>query len=374
MNIYYYFAVKRDCTKIIGVKFAENKKDLADILYKLKEYLLFCIVIPKIFIKLKVNDILGILEHIKYQIGSGHNLLQAVSSLLSINNSIKFQYFLTIIYQKLNVGENAASAFQGILGNNELFFIEIMEKYGSLKTSIKYLIRYIEFNNDLKKLLKNKLSYPIFLCVFVLGIFLIYLYYIFPKINCFYSTESNTSTWIFEFLSVFIVLSTYYVIVIKFFKKLLFSDIFCKSLAQDFNTLIFSTTLSIFLSSGIFFVRSIEIMKNMYAKSFFKNYMNDIYDDLQKGVCIYESFYKYKKFFRMDFIEIIKISELNNKMQEMMLKYSEKLYSDINEKITSLTNKLVIYITIIAGIILIVTLSTVLNPIYKFVQDIDNVV
>lgn len=374
MNIYYYFAVRKDCKKIIGVKFAENKKDLADILYKLKEYLLFCVVVPKIFIKLKIDDILGILEHIKYQVGSGNNLLQAVNSLLCINKSITFQYFLTIIYQKLNVGENACSAFQEILGKNELFFIEIMEKYGALKTSIKYLIRYIKFNNDLKKLLKNKLTYQIFLCVFVLGIFLVYMYYIFPKINCFYNAKNNTSTQIFVFFSVFIILPIYYVIVIKFFKKWLFSDIFCKGFARDFNTLIFSTNLSILLSSGIFFVRSIEIMKNMYAKGFFKNYMNDIYDDLQKGVCIYESFYKYKKFFRIDFIEIIKIAELNNKMQEMMSSYSEKLYSDIKEKIVSVTNKLVIYITITAGVVLITTLSTVLSPIYKFVQDIDNII
>lgn len=374
MNIYYYFAVKNDNSKVSGIKFAENKNDLANNLYTLNEHLLFCITIPKMFMKLKICDVVLILEHIMYQINSGHNLLQAIKSLLNFNDAIKFQYFLTIVYQKLNIGESVVSAFQNIFNEKELLFLNVMEKYGSIKKSIKYLIMYIEFNSDLKKLLKNKLSYPIFLCIFALAVFFIFLYYIFPKINCIYESKTNSTMYLYIVIISLGILFLYYILLFKFFKKYLFSDILLKNLIKDFHTLVFATTISILLSSGVFFVKAIEIMKNIYVNSFFETCINDITSSLEKGISIYDVFYKYKKYFRMDFMEIIRIAELNNKMQEMISRYSEKLYSEIKEKINSLVIKLTIYFTITAGTILMITLSNIMDPIYKFIQDAENII
>lgn len=374
MNIYYYFAVKNDNSKVSGIKFAENKIDLANNLYTLREHLLFCIMIPKMFIKLKICDVVLILEHIMYQLNSGYNLVQAINSLLNFKNSIKVQYFLTIIYQKLNTGESVVSAFKNIFNKKELLFLNVMEKYGAIKKSIKYLIMYIEFNNDLKKLLKNKLSYPVFLCIFALIVFFIFLYYLFPRINCIYESKTNTTIYFYIVVISAGILFLYYILLFKFFKKYLFSDILLKNLIKNFHTLVFTTILSILLSSGIFFVKAVEIIKNIYVNSFFKTCINDIANNLEKGISVYDAFYKYKKYFRSDFIEIIRIAEINNKMQEMISKYSEKLYYEVKEKINLITNKLIVYFTIMAGIILIITLSNIMDPIYKFAQDAENII
>jgi type II secretory pathway component PulF len=123
-------------------------------------------------------------EKLAYLCGGGLLLPDAIESLAKNTSSAKERFLSRQILEKLRDGDNFTQAIRkccDFLDGSMLSMLELGDLTGKISNSLRSIVDLLRRKIETKKRFVAGLSYPIFICCVALGVILIFLFYLMPR-------------------------------------------------------------------------------------------------------------------------------------------------------------------------------------------------
>ncbi|OGI29570.1 MAG: hypothetical protein A2288_03170 [Candidatus Moranbacteria bacterium RIFOXYA12_FULL_44_15] len=327
-------------------------------------------------------------------ISSGLPLSRALKNISAQTKNKKFKKILDDIFKEIQSGSTFADClarYPGIF--NELFvnMIRVGEAGGNLEEVLNILALQLEKEHDLTSKVRGAMVYPAVIIVAMVGIAILMLTYILPKI-----------TGVFKDMNVDLPASTKFVIAIsdalqhhgflvgagfvalviffKFFlttgagkKTIAFVSIhlpLIKNIVIKVNSARFARIYSSLLKSGVSVVESLKIISRTLTNYYYTEAISSGIEDIQKGVNLSQVIAKYPKIFPVLVYQMIEVGEETGKTEEVLLKLAEFYEAEIEQITKNMSSIIEPVLMIFIGSAVGFFAVSMLQPMYSLMDNI----
>lgn len=338
-------------------------------LVKRKSYLISYKSINKKFLKLKVNDLIMLLEHIKCQRSESFSVIKALESFINVSDNIVLIFFLKNALKHLKSGETISSAFQDIFDEALIGFFITLENTGDFELVVNSMIEYIKLRSTIKYSILSKMKYPIFVFLATSCVLFGFSEFLLPTISGVFEQSNQIETLIccYKIITFSLML---YILVCIFSDKFVVQNPLTGPFVIRLNNWYFSMVLCINLKSKILLAKAIDNAVSSINNIYIRNEFSNITKKIQSGYSISESI-RTTKFISKGLLEFLSIGEVSNKFLEMLNAYNniEKMY--ISEKIKNASLIASYGIILGSGVMLIFLIIGFFIPLYSQLFNID---
>ena len=285
--------------------------------------------------------------------------------------------------QQIEKGVSLHRAFSKITMNKEFMeMIKIGEETGNLEIVFKNLYEKYEFNQKIKKDVKNLSIYPVTVIVTALVIVFILLKFVVPKFVLIYSDIGQELPKITQIViniskitdkySVFILIAIiFFIFGLKNWKEKNeknFEKIFLKTkmigqMYKNICILNFTRNMYSLTDANVPLIQSLKMCTN--SKSHILNEeVKKIILKIEKGESIHKSF-KNPTFFDNEYISFLTIGEKTGEMKISFFNLNEIYYEKVSEKIKWFLKMFEPLSIIFIGVIIGIIVFSVMLPIFK---------
>jgi type IV pilus assembly protein PilC len=327
-------------------------------------------------------------------ISSGLPLSRAVSNIAVQTKNKRFSSVLIDINKNIQAGESFSDSlakYPGIFGDLFVNMVRVGEVSGNLEEVLDILAVQLEKEHDLTSKVKGAMTYPAVIVVAMIGIAILMLTYILPKI-----------TGVFTDMNVALPASTRFVIGVSdalrnhgflvgagFVLGIFFLRIFVKTEAGKktigflaihipavsnivikVNCARFARIYSSLLKSGVSVVESLKILSDTMTNFYYKRAINDGIEKVQKGVNLSVVIGENPHIFPVLVTQMLQVGEETGRTETVLLKLAE-FYEDevtqISKNLSSIIEPiLMIFIGSAVGFFAI----SMLQPMYSIMDNI----
>jgi len=395
MPIYNYIAKTKEGEEVTGIMDAASQRDLARLLDQ-KGYVLISAKekskrqgITLSFKRVSLKEKMMAVRNLQVMISAGVSLPKAI---LVISNQTKSRYFKKVlreIHDRIIKGDPLSSAIQNYPNIfPEIFssMIKVGEKTGGLADVLGILASHLEKDHRLRSKVKGALMYPAVVVCAMIGIGVIMLITVVPKLNDAFKSlnvDLPTSTKIMMNLGTY--MKEYWYLVFVFFLSIITFFIlvkrkpklkekwdlfllklpFVSKLIKKINTTYTARTLSSLISGGVSITETLEIASETVSNTQFKKALQQAARDIKKGKKLSVIISQFPKIYPPIFVQMLEVGEETGKTSEVLSKLAEFF----EEEVTNTTQNLAsiiepILLLIIGGVIALFAVSMV-KPIYS---------
>jgi len=285
--------------------------------------------------------------------------------------------------QQIEKGVSLHRAFSKITANKEFMeMVKIGEETGNLEIVFKNLYEKYEFNQKIKKDIKNLSIYPVTVIITALVIVFILLKFVVPKFVLIYSDigqELPKVTQIVINLSkitdrygiIFLAVIIFLFFILKkwkrqnekvFEKKILGTKIIGK-MYKNICILNFTRNMYSLTAANVPLIHSLKMCTNSKSNILNKE-LKKIILKIEKGESIQKSF-KNTTFFDNEYISFLTIGEKTGEMKISFFNLNEIYYEKVSEKIKWFLKMFEPLSIIFIGVIIGIIVFSVMLPIFK---------
>lgn len=404
MPIYIYSAADQDGKIVKGARDAENEKVLASTLKSEGLFLLdarekgtglkslnFRIDLDELLSRIKpigLVDKLFFTRNLAVMIGAGLSLPRALDGLAKETPNHKLRKIIADVNSAVVKGRNFAEALRGhrnVFGDLYINMIEVGETSGKLTLVLKLLAKQMKRDHDLRRRVKGALIYPSIIISALLGIGALMMIYVVPTLSGVLKdldVPLPITTQIIIAISDFLLnyaawaLIGFILLVLLIWRalksergKIIFdhavlrAPIFGK-LIKKFNIARFCRTLAYLLTSGVPFVRSLEVTSSVLGNTRFQDAAKRASQEIQKGKQLHQVLELYPNIFDPVVIELISVGEETGKISDMMLRLAMFYEEDVASTTKNLSTVIEPLLMIVIGGAVGFFAISVLQPIY----------
>ena len=396
MAVYRYTAIDKAGNSVMGNLEAENEHVLYNIL-KERGLLLQKAGTEKKYFKrrkkVKPEDLIEFSHQMAFITESGLPLIHGLSD---IQKSIKEPVFTTTleaVIHDLSAGDSLSqslSRYPQVFSPSYVAVINAGESSGSLPESFRDVAHYLEWVLNLKKQIKQALTYPFIVIVLITIAMIIFITYVIPKLVKFilelnrpiplptkiliYFNEFFLNWWPF-LLGFFIVVVLSSIIGMRFEKirflwdkhKLNIPKI--GELFRDLALVRFVNYLRILYRAGIQIHQSFAILREVVGNRFYQQKIDRIRELIMEGESLADSIEKVGGF--PPLIErSLRVGERTGALESTLEQLGSFLDRQINSNVKKITTLLEPLLLIFIGLILIFIILSVIWPIYGILGEI----
>lgn len=331
-------------------------------------------------------------RNLQVMIAAGISLPRALGILANQSKSKKLKDALLDIRGEVTKGRT----FSAGLGKHsdifpELFvsMIKVGEETGTLEDVLRILTEQMEKEHEIKGKIKGAMMYPAVIIVAMLGIGILMLVVIVPKLAQVFSElgiELPLSTklviGIGTFLSKFwflvpliilaFVFSTRAVLRTKI-GKLVFDTIALRvpiiaPIIRKTNSGYTVRTLSSLIASGVPIVRSLEIVSGTLSNVHYKKAMAEAAEKVRKGAKLAEVLKRHKKIYPILVIQMIEIGEETGETSTILQKLAEFFEDEVANATKNLSAVIEPFLMIIVGAAVGFFAISMIQPMYSMME------
>lgn len=296
-------------------------------------------------------------RNLAVMISSGLPVPRAIQNMSVQTKNKRFSKVLTQVGEDLQTGmtfAEALSKYPGIF--NELFvnMIGVGEISGNLEEVLDILATQLEKDNDLVSKVRGALIYPMVIVFVMIGVGILMLTYILPKIvSVFQGLDVQLPATTMFIIGISDFLRNHYILVplgafviiigVRFFahtqagksffgKLFLYLPIFGPIIIKV-NCARFARIYSSLLKSGVPVVRALGIISKTLTNVHYKKAIDVAVADIQKGVNLSEILSRYPRLFPVLVPQIVQVGEETGQT-EMVLRRLAEFYEDEVSQIT----------------------------------------
>ena len=313
-------------------------------------------------ISISSKDKINLLEQLSNLLNSGIPLMNSFKIIMYQTSDKKMKLLVTEMIKNLNKWDSLKEVFskyKNIFNIFDLSIIEMWEVTWKLWDSIETIYIKEEKSRELKSKIIWALIYPMVIVTLSLGMILVFMIYVIPKITDMYKdakvnlpeltqTVINISNflqrniyeiiiWVIIFIILFIIFKSHPKTKIYFDKAILHVPIFWPLIQKKILSL-FTSSLSILLNSWVIINKSLEIssraLENDYYEKDLKKIIRNVsmwktlswcmwIDDIQS--------WKQNFLFPIELASVVKIWEETWKLSHLLWKISIKYTKQIDE-------------------------------------------
>tara|TARA_A100000171_G_C2138905_1_gene152891 strand:- start:5893 stop:7077 length:1185 start_codon:yes stop_codon:yes gene_type:complete len=393
MPYFSYRAFSNQGERFSGYRLAETPKMLARDLLKEDLYLVSCrrSFFKKLFKTPKEKEFQDFLRHMATLLKAGFSLGE---SLESYEGSSSFESIIFSLLRDIKQGKSFPHAFQNHFSLKDPLissFMTVAEKKGILSQGFEHIILYLKEKNDLKSKIMNSLGYPVFLFVLVLLLISFLLTEVVPQLDTFLrsggselplqsqlllSFSNQIGSWIKLFSgAVFFLFPVVFLVSYFSEKGALFIGKKCLkipligSLLHKREQLLFLKNIYLLLEAGVLLPEAMELSCSGNS-AYFKNAINQVYQDVIKGHCFSEAL-ALGKCLDSRSLRFIKAGELSGNMSSLLIDLTAMLKDEIDQKMSRLLSLLEPASMVLVGGLLLWIVSAFFVPLYEHLNEVD---
>jgi type IV pilus assembly protein PilC len=402
---YQYKALNKEGNVLTGIKKAENELELQKELKTEGLNLLSAESVSKISFKslwIKISNIGTISEHEKIifnrnlssMLEAGLPLSRAIDVLKKQSKNPKLKKILDFVNLEVNKGRSLSesmSHFPEFFSPLMISMVQSGEESGNLTEALNVIAEQMEKSYTLKKKIKGAMVYPsvIIVAMVIIGIFM--LVYIVPTLTGTFAeldVELPKSTQLIlsfsEFLQNNLILAisiflgtgvTFYLALkTKMGKRgcdwFILHTPLVAPLVKEINSARTTRTLSSLLTSGVPFVRSLQIVSEVIQNSYYKDILNQAEKNIQLGLPISKVFREAEKYYPIFVSEMMIVGEETGEMGAMLLKVANFYEEEVDQKTKNLSTVVEPFLMVLVGIMVGFFALSMITPMYSVMENI----
>lgn len=391
MNEYFYEAYDKNGRKVSNIISAQSLEEAKSLL-KNQEFVVVKIEPIKKNLSFKLfegkiteQELYNFFKELSIMTKSGVKIEKALTVIERSLDNVKLKKIVNEIVKDIKSGVTLPSAFEkhSIFDSLIVAVIKTGDSTGTLSESFSNIAEYLKFKIQFKQEIKSALVYPIFL-IFAsfLTIFAMFKFII-PKFFSIFSANyeelpliskillniSNFFTLNPYFIGTFIMLIVGVNILIRTGKLKVLLDYsvnvpLLRNVVINLELSRFSYSMYSMLSSGIDFLKSLELSTNVVQNKKIKKSLESVIPDIRSGKTITESFRKIE-YFPSFMLSLINVGEESGNLKDIFYElytiFEERFKTFVKRTLTILEPAVITLTGIIVGFIVISLILTVMS-------------
>jgi type IV pilus assembly protein PilC len=333
-------------------------------------------------------------RNLSVMIASGLTVSRAVNNLGSQTKNKRFKKILLDIYDGLQQGKTLSEGlakYPSVFSDLFVNMVKVGETGGNLEEILEIIAIQLEKEHELLSKVKGAMMYPAVIIVAMIGIGILMLTYILPKITGVFKDMDvklpPTTQFIVgmsDFLknhSVLVAVSFVGTIIfLRFFlqtipgKKtlsfLMVSLPILKNIVQKVNCARFARIYSSLLKSGINVTEGLKIVSNTLTNYYYRNAINDGIEKVQKGINLSTIIASYPKLFPVLVYQMIEVGEETGKTEAVLMKLAEFYEEEVNQITKNMSSIIEPVLMVLIGGAVGFFAVAMLQPMYSLMENI----
>jgi len=346
------------------------------------------------FMTIPLKEKMVFMRNLSVMISSGLTVSRAIYNLSVQTRNARFQKILQSVYDDVQAGKQLSEGlakYPGVF--NELFvnMVSVGEVSGNLEEVLDILALQLEKEHDLTSKVRGAMIYPAVIVVAMIGIGILMLTYILPKITQTFiemDVELPATTRAIIALSDFV--RNHWIVVIllvvgavigtriaartdtgrHFFHWLVLRIPIVGNIVIKVNCARFARIYSSLLKSGISVVSALTIVSRTLGNVYYKEALVQGIDEIQKGTELSKIITRYPSIFPILVPQIIQVGEETGKTENVLQRLAE-FYEEEVSQITKNMSSIVepILMLLIGGSVGFFAVA-MLQPMYSVLENI----
>lgn len=342
-------------------------------------------------VTLSNNEKIGLVSNLATMLSAGIPILETVDSLLDDAKGNPKKILLTLRNDLIEGKRIAFSLAKSPKAFNKVTvnIIKAAEEAGTLDTTLKELKDNIRQEMEFSDKIRSALIYPIFIMVVFLGVLLMILTFVIPKISTVFSrlkVELPLPTIIMIAISDFILTYTiptaaaviilviaitlFYRMNKHLFLNLLTSLPLLSQLAKEIDLTRFSHSLYLLLNAGIPITSALELSQDVVIKKEVAQAISHAKNVVLSGRNISEGFKDKKNTIPSIMIKITEAGERSGSLDKSMQDISEFLDYQVSKTLKTITTLMEPVMLVLVGILVGGMMLAIIAPIYGLIGQV----
>ncbi|MCK9379184.1 MAG: type II secretion system F family protein [Candidatus Moranbacteria bacterium] len=333
-------------------------------------------------------------RNLSVMIASGLTVSRAINNLAMQVESKKFKSILRDVFDEIQGGvglSDSLAKYPRVFDDLFVNMVRVGEIGGNLEEVLGIIATQLEKEHDLRGKVIGALIYPAVILVAMLGIGVLMLTFILPKILGVFADMNVTlppATRFVIALSGFF--TNHYIIVIEISLFLIVgSKMFLqtelgkktigffliktpaiKNIAIKVNCARFSRIYSSLLKSGVSSIDGLNIVANTLGNFYYKRAIREGIEEIQKGVALSVVISKNDMIFPVLVSQMMEVGEETGKTDEMLVKIAEFYEEEVNQLTKNLSSIIEPILMILIGSAVGLFAVSMLQPMYSLMDNI----
>lgn len=398
MNTYIYTAFDKNGKKISGKITGDDLKKVKKFL---KEKNLYIVEIKedassvlKFKTRIKEEDIITAMRELATLVVSKLPLDECLTGVISQTRQAKLKRIFEGIQRKIREGKSFSDAmrdFPDVFSEMVISMVRAGEETGTLDKVLVRISDFLERRQMFKNRLKSIMSYPLFMLVIAILVFIFLFSSVTPAITRMFSriniplplptvlliktTNFFKSFWIYIAITLFLIYSgirRMFVSGKKFEGVMDFVRFHIPGLGNILlkrDIAMFSTTVGTLINGGVDIIESLSIARQVLSSRLLKKDIEDIIESLSKGGSLSTSF-RNSRYFPSMVTQLVSAGEKSSSLAEMFNRIGEIYEEEVTQSSTKLANFIEPVMILFMGVVVGIIVLAVLLPIFQISQSI----
>lgn len=338
-------------------------------------------------VKIKVKELTVFCRQFSTMLVSGVGIIKSLDILHGQATNPKFKAIIKRVYESVQRGQSfsaALSAQEGAFPDLMVSMVEAGEASGSLDRVMERVADHFEKTMKTKNKVRNAMMYPIILGTLTVLVVLLLMVFVVPVFIDMFGTagaelplptkilvaisNSLTGYW-YVYAGLVILVMVLFMSYLRKPEGRYNWDKFKTTAPKvgKLNVIIlssrFARTLATMMHSGIPLIRSLEIASNVLGNTYFERHVNEMTDDIRKGISFSIAIKKAGLFPPM-LVSMISIGEESGTLDDVLNKTANFYDEDADNAVTKLVGLLEPLMIIIMALIVGFIVVSIIMPMY----------
>ena len=341
--------------------------------------------------KLSYLDKINFAENLGTMIKAGVNLSEALSVLAEESENPRFKTILGDLKFAVENGQPLSEGLKNYKDDfNDIFInmIKAGEASGKTEETLRRLATQLKKEYSLVAKIKGALIYPFVLIGGVVGVLVLIITFVVPKLAAVFSGSSFklpfTTKVLFALSSVvsrspILTIAVLVIIIIgaglilrisrvkKFFSNLLFRIPITSKLFRQIEMTRFCRTTGELLASGIPIAKTLEITASGMSLVHYQKLISEAKEKIIKGVSLANAFRGKEEYFSGLLISVINVGEKTGNLAELLISLADFYEEQTDNALKSMTSLIEPILLVIVGLLIGGMAISVVVPIYQLI-------
>jgi type IV pilus assembly protein PilC len=346
------------------------------------------------FIGISLKEKLMFTRNLGVMISSGLPLSRAVKNIAAQTKNKRFSIILEEINKDIQAGATFADGlakYPGVFNDLFINMIRVGEVSGNLEEVLDILAVQLEKEHDLISKVKGAMTYPAVIIVAMVGIAILMLTFILPRITGVFKDMNVTLPASTRFImGISDVLRNHgFLVGLSFVLGIVFLRIFVKTEAGKkalgflainipaisnivikINCARFARIYSSLLKSGVSAVESLSILSDTMTNFYYKRAINEGIEKIQKGINLSQVTSENPKIFPVLVTQMLQVGEETGRTESVLLKLAEFYEDEVTQITKNLSSIIEPVLMIIIGAAVGFFAVSMLQPMYSIMDNI----
>lgn len=348
---------------------------------------------PNEKLTIKNNDKLALLGNLSTMITAGIPILETVDSLLEDSKG-NTKRVLEVMREDMIQGQHLYTSFAkfpDVFDKVTVNVLKASEEAGTLDVTLKDLKAQIQKEMEFNDKVKAALIYPIIIIIVFMGVLLLILTVVIPKISTVFSrlnVKLPLPTRFLIFLSnlllnytipVLVIIGVSIIFMIFIYKaqkrrvlNVLYSTPFIANLVKEIDLARFSRSMYLLLTSGITITNALELSQEVVKRRDIAQSIRHAQDTVLGGKNLSQGFKDQRKVFSSIIIKIVEAGEKTGTLDKSMQDISEQQDYRVTNSLKALTTLLEPVMLVGVGILVGGVMLSIIAPIYGLIGQVSS--